>query len=180
MARQDIFKQIIGNESEHRKCPNSNKQSSNPTDQAYKQKRQGKHLPGTYSCSCSCQAVQRSNKQAANKSEHRKWDNKFNQTNQEIEQNKQRNKFAKGSIYLALTLALALVKASRQAVFKQTSGKQKRESKVGQQIQTNKSSNQTDQTNKIDKRQRFFLFRTTICSVWFSRLKGMPLLLLPK
>ena len=78
-----------------------------------------------------------------------------------IEQNKQTKKIAKGSIYLALTLALALVKASRQAVFKQTSGKQKRKSKVGQQIQTNKSSNQTDQTNKFDKRQRFLLLRTT-------------------
>ncbi len=135
MARHDIFKQIRGDESEHRKCAN-----------------------------------------------------KFKQTNQAIQQNEHTNKKAKGSIHLALTLALApalglalaLVKASRQAVFKQTSGKQKRESKVGQQIQTNKSSNQTDQTNKNDKRQRFLLFRTTIFSAWFSRLKEMPLQLLPK
>ncbi len=83
MARQDIFKQIRGNESEHRNCANKFKQTSgNPTDKAYKQKRQGKDSPGTYSCYCSCQGVQRSNKQAANKSEHRKWDNKFKQTYQ--------------------------------------------------------------------------------------------------
>ncbi len=145
---------------------NSNKQIKQSNRSSVQQKRQGKHLPGTYSCSCSCQGVQRSNKQAANKSEHREWDNKFKQTNRAIELNKQTNKFAKGNIYLALALVLALVKASRQAVFTQTSSKQKRESKVGQQIQTNKSSNQT---NKIDKRQRFLLFRTTICSAWFSR-----------
>ena len=159
---------------------NSNKQIKQSNRSSIQTKRRGKHLPGTYSCSCSCQGVQRSNKQAANKSEHRKWDNKFKQTNRAIELNKQTNKFAKGSIYLALALALALVKASRQAVFKQASGKQKRESKVRQQIQTKKSSNQTDQTNKIDKRQRFLLFRTTICSAWLSRLKEMPLQLLPK
>jgi hypothetical protein len=62
----------------------------------------------------------------ANKSEHRKWANKIKQTNQAIEQIKQTNKIAKGSIYLAL------VKASRQVAFKQTSGKQKRASKMGQ------------------------------------------------
>ena len=159
---------------------NSSKQIKQSNRSSKQTKRQRKHLPDTYSCSCSCQGVQHSNKQATNKNEHRKWDNKFKQTNQAIQQNKQTNQFAKGSIYLALALALALVKASRQAVFKQTSGKQKRESKMGQQIQTNKSSNPTDQTNKIDKRQRFLHFRTTIFSAWFSRLKEMPLQLLPK
>ncbi len=44
----------------------------------------------------------------------------------------------------------------------------------------NEAIEQIKQTNKIDKRQRFLLFRTTICSAWLSRFKEMPLQLLPK
>jgi hypothetical protein len=66
---------------------------------------------------------------SGNESEHRKWANKFKQTNQAIKHIKQTNKIAKRSIYLALPLALALVKASS---VQHTSGKRKLESKMGQ------------------------------------------------
>ncbi len=118
--------------------------SRNPTDQAYKQKRQGKHSPGTYSCSCSCQGVQRSNKQAANKSEHIKWDNKFKQTNQAIEQNKQTNKLAKGSISFTLLLILLLHLSRRQD--KQCSNKQ-----AANKSENRKWANKFKQTNQAIK-----------------------------
>ncbi len=87
MARQDIFKQISGNESEHGKCAN-----------------------------------------------------KFKQTNQAIQKIKHTNKNAKGSIYLALTLALALVKASSV----QTN---KRQTKASIENGTINSNKQIEQSN---------------------------------
>jgi hypothetical protein len=87
MARQDIFKQISRNESEHRKCAN-----------------------------------------------------KFKQTNQAIQQIKHTNKNAKAGIYLALTLALALVKTSSV----QTS---KRQTKANIENGTINSSKQIEQSN---------------------------------
>jgi hypothetical protein len=91
MARQDIFKQIRGNESEHRKCAN-----------------------------------------------------KFKQTNQAIQQIKHTNKNAKGSIYLALTLALALVKASSV----QTNKRQTKASIENGTINSNKQIKQSNRTSK--------------------------------
>ncbi len=98
------------------------------------------------------------------------------QTDQANKQINHTNKNAKGSIYLALG------KPSRQVEVKRTSGKRKRASNTGpiKSNQENEAIKQIKQTNKIDKRQRFLLFRTTMCSVWFFRLKGMPLQLLPK
>ena len=129
-------------------------------------------------------------KQASgNKSEHRKCANKFkqqikqsnrssNQTDQANKQIKQPNrsskqadqaskqikqthKIATGSIYLALS------KPSRHVEIKRTSGNKASVEYRANKIKQEYAIKQIKQTDKIDKRQRFLLFRTTICSAWF-------------
>ena len=148
MARQDIFKQIRGNESEHRKCAkkfnqtnqaiqqikhtnknakgsihlaltlalalvkassvqtnkrqtkastengtiNSNNKSSNRTEQANKQIRRRKHLPCSWSCSCTCQGVKTSSVQTNKRQTKARIESGPTNSNKQIKQSNRSNK----------------------------------------------------------------------------------------
>ena len=129
---------------------NSSNNSSNQTDQAIKQIKQ---------------TSRPSNKQIK---QTNRSSNQTDQANKQIKQtsrsNKQADQAANKSPQEAFKY-LALSKPSRQVEIKRTSGSH---ASVEYRI------------NKIDKRQRFLLLPTTNRSACLSRLKEMPLQLLPK
>ena len=165
MARQKYSSRQAETKASIENVPiNSSNNSSNQTDQAIKQIKQSNR---------SSKQTDQANKQIKQSNRSSK---QTDQTNKQIKQASRSSKQTK-SPREAFTLLLRS-KPSRQVEIKRTSGNQA--SVEYRARKSNKEYEAIEQNRQNRQAAAIPALCTTICSAWLSRLKEMPLQLLPK